>query len=262
MKKLVYIVLCAAAALALSSCQTETTAGKTWITYYPDIQLKEGETIFWAKGEAWVEPGFEATIDGEDVGSQVVIKGAPDVNTVGSYEISYSLTNADGFSSGAVRTVYVYDAACTLDISGEYTVDADASIGSDGKTSYAGYAASRKEKQPDYAPFVTTDITVTIEQMAPGIYWCNDLMAGWYTYIQGRGGYYVSAYGSDAYQTYFDMEGIIFCDNAGKITLDSSYIGAWGDGLDYIKNAKYDKGTISYDWSYAGQVFGSPVMKK
>ena len=60
------------------------------------------------------------------------------------------------------------------------------------------------------------------------------------------------------------MTGYVSLDNDGNISLISSNIRAWGDGLDYIENGVYDAetGTISYNLSYAGQIFMDIVLHK
>lgn len=262
MKKILFFILAALAILSVSSCHKITTAGKTGITYYADIVLEEGETINWPIGKAWVEPGYSASVNGEDVTAAVAVIGTPDVNTPGAYSIYYSHTNVDGYSAGVTRTVYVCDPTVTIELEGSYTIDPEAST-SKGKT-FTVLAEERKIAKPDdYGPYVTTDYKISFTKIAPGFFYCNDLMGGWYTYIQGRGGYYKASYGA-AYFTYFDMTGYILVDNEGNISHISSKISAWGDGLDSLQG-KFDQetGVLSTSWSYAeGAVVASPVMIK
>ena len=60
------------------------------------------------------------------------------------------------------------------------------------------------------------------------------------------------------------MTGYVSLNPDNSISLLSSYIKGWGDGLDYIKDGKYDPetGTISYSLSYAGQIFMDIVLNK
>ena len=79
----------------------------------------------------------------------------------------------------------------------------------------------------------------------------SDLLGGWYDQVRGFGVQYTGGIGM--------MTGYVSADNEGNIDLISSYIGAWGDALDYIEDGKYDAetGTISYFASYAD---GAVVM--
>lgn len=264
MKKLVYIAVAALALLSMSACNKVTTEGLTDITYYADIVLTDGNSVLWPIGQPWVDPGYTATVNGEDVTSAVKTSGTPDVNTPGAYTVNYYHTNVDGYSAGVKRTVYVCDPSVTLDLAGTYTVDVNATRGASG--TYKQYADARKVASPDtYGPYVSTDIKVTFTKIAPGFFYCNDLFAGWYTYINGRGGYIVAANNNNANLfTYYDMTGYVLADNDGNISYVSGYIECWGDGLDDLVG-KYDAATktLSYDFSYAdGVVVGHPVMTK
>ena len=262
MKKLTYIAIAAFALMSVAACNKITTADKTGITYYADIVLEEGSSINWPIGQAWVEPGFTATVKGEDVSNDVVISGKPDIEVPGAYTVKYSHKNVDGYSVSVSRTVYVCDPSVTLDLSGAFTVDPEAST-SGGKT-FSQLAAARKASYPDtYGPYVSTDYKINFKKIAPGFFYCDDLMGGWYKYIQGRGGYYKATNGS-SYFTYFDMTGYVLVDNDGNISYISGNIRAWGDGLDSLSGT-FDKetGILSYSWSYAdGAVFASPVFVK
>ena len=260
MKKIFYIAF-AAAALVASACNKITTEGVTGTTYYADIVLEGGESVNWPIGQAWVEPGYTATVNGEDVTSAVVVSDDIDIDVPGAYTVSYMHTNVDGYTAGVERTVYVCDPSVTIDLSGTYSIDPDAS--NNGSMSFADVASARKTSYPDtYGPYVSTDYKITFTKIAPGFFYCNDLLGGWYTYIQGRGGYYKAAYGS-SYFTYFDMTGYVLVDNDGNVSLVSSYIRCWGDGLDELEGT-YDAatGTLSYEWVYAGSVYAAPVLVK
>ena len=60
------------------------------------------------------------------------------------------------------------------------------------------------------------------------------------------------------------MTGYVSLNPDNTLTLQSSYIQSWGDGLDYIKDTAYDPATgkISYSLSYAGQIFMDIVLNK
>lgn len=261
MKKLIFTAFSAILLLSLAGCNKITTEGVTGTTYYADIVLENGSSINWPIGQAWVEPGFSATLNGEDVTSSVVVSNQPNVEVPGAYTVKYSHKNPDGYFSNVSRTVYVCDPSVTLDISGAFSIDPENSTS--GSKTFSELATARKANYPDYAPYVSTSYTISFKKIAPGFFYCEDLMGGWYKYIQGRGGYYKAQYGN-SYFTYFDMTGYILLDKDGNISLVSSKIGAWGDSLDSLEG-KYDEATktLAYSWSYAdGAVFASPVMIK
>ena len=60
------------------------------------------------------------------------------------------------------------------------------------------------------------------------------------------------------------MTGYVSVDNDGNMDMLSSYVPGWGDGLDYLEDGKVDlqTGDISYNISYAGQIFMDVVLNK
>ncbi len=107
MKKNIIIILAAALTLLAVSCKKES-AGVTRITYYPTITLKGDNPLVIKKGGSFTDPGFEAEMNGEDVASQVKVNASGvDTSTPGIYSVSYSMVNADGFTSTVTRDVYV-----------------------------------------------------------------------------------------------------------------------------------------------------------
>ena len=106
MKKLIFTTLSAILLLSLNGCHKITTEGVTRTTYYPVISL-EGGTVILAIGSSYDEPGYSATLNGEDVTSQVQVSNNIDNKTPGQYKVSYSSVNADGFSATENRDVIV-----------------------------------------------------------------------------------------------------------------------------------------------------------
>lgn len=106
MKKLIFTTLSAILLLSLAGCHKITTEGVTRTTYYPVISL-DGGTVILATGSSYVEPGYSATLNGEDVTSQVEVKNNIDNTTPGQYKVSYSAMNSDGFSATSSRDVIV-----------------------------------------------------------------------------------------------------------------------------------------------------------
>lgn len=110
MKK--YISIIALALGLLSTSCSEDTNGLTGITYYAVIEL-EGPTYMIAPaGTPFVDPGYSATMQGEDITSQVKVSTNMDTQNPkpGYYSIVYSAVNPDGFSASSQRYVLVADA--------------------------------------------------------------------------------------------------------------------------------------------------------
>lgn len=243
MKKIYLFGLLALGMLALSSCndgKDELTDSR--LTYYADLQMQGDEFMLVPVGSKFVDPGCTGTLAGEDITSKIVIEGADEVdtNTLGFYYITYSAEGSDGYPASVERTVCVYDPTVTLDISGEYIVDMEASIYQGART-YADRAAFYGN---------TTQCTgITFDMIVPGIYYVNDIFGGWYDQIR--------AYGSR-----YAMTAYVSVDNDGNIDLLSSYIAGWGDGVDYLEDGKFEDGVISYSLCYAGQIYMDIVLNK
>ena len=231
---------------------TNDPDGLTQITYYPVFTLEGGDVYTIGVGETCTGPGYSAVEGTEDVTSKVAvsivdINGEP-VNTISTaeptlYTVTYSAVNADGFSASTQRTVFVYDPPVTYSLAGTYSTDMQATI----------YQSNGKTFADRAAYYGNTDQCTGIEftELAPGIYYVNDIFGGWYEQIR--------AYGSN-----YAMTGYLCLNGDNTISLMSSYINGWGDSLDYIENGKVDPetGTISYSLSYAGQIFMDIVLNK
>lgn len=96
-----------ALALLVSSCDDESTAGMTRITYYPTIEILGSPSVVLNIGETYAEEGCYAELNGEDVSNEVVIRSNVKSDQVGIYSIQYAAYNEDGFSASASRTIYV-----------------------------------------------------------------------------------------------------------------------------------------------------------
>ena len=127
-------------ALSLTSCDKDTE-GLTDVTYYPVITLEGGDVLL-NLGENYVDPGYSADLGGEDVTSQVVVNDNIDNSSIGLYQVTYTVTNADGFSATATRNVIVYDSSVTLSMAGVYETDMNASIYANTGNTFAAYAAA------------------------------------------------------------------------------------------------------------------------
>ena len=79
-------------------------------TANPEVELFGGTAITREAGQAWVEPGA-AGHDARDgnLTSSVTVSGTVDMNTTGTYVLTYSVTDAAGNEANATRTVTVVD---------------------------------------------------------------------------------------------------------------------------------------------------------
>ena len=172
MKKIISLFALAAFVLVgFSSCDYD---GKddAYVTHYVSIDLKEGSTYLVPKGSTYTDPGYSAMEGTEDVTSKVIVSGEVDSNTMGIYDVTYSAENKDGFSASVTRKVLVYDPEVTTNISGTYKV-----------TNTAG-------SQSLFDRYPVIGNTVTLTQLAPGLYSISDYWAGLYAVTVGYGAAY------------------------------------------------------------------------
>jgi formylglycine-generating enzyme required for sulfatase activity len=92
-------------------------------TANPELELFGGAAITREAGQAWAEPGVEAH-DARDgnITDQIVVTGTVDMNTTGTYLLTYSVQDAAGNPATATRTVTV---------TGNRTVDLNATVAMD-----------------------------------------------------------------------------------------------------------------------------------
>lgn len=138
--------------VAISSCKKDNiisndkNVGISKITYYATFDITGPGIMSILKGTPFTEPGVKASAGGADL--PVTTTGAVDANTVGLYTLTYSATNADGYSSSATRTVVVIPDAEVpgVDLSGNY----------------------------DAVPVGSTPGPATISKVAPGVYYTSN----------------------------------------------------------------------------------------
>lgn len=229
MKKLIYIASAVVAMILSASC-TKESADKTRITYYPVLELAGDTRIILDKGTSFAEPGFSATLNGEDVTDQVKVESNVDPQISGVYEVAYSIVNADGFSSKAYRQVIVLDPNDPIE--GFYYTD---------PSSYRLYNGVKTAYGSDF------EILVICQ--GEGVYYVDDLLGGWYCQRAGYG---------DNYK----MNGIVEIDGDGVIELLDSYIGGWGDSLVDWADGKFEDGTITYMAQYVSGMQFYVTMSK
>lgn len=228
MKKIFNIVISIMALLCIISCSKKESEGRTHTTYYPSIEVLGDAAVTVQKGSTYTDAGCKATLQGEDVTSKVTTTSTVNTAKSGTYSVTYSIANAEGFMKTASRTVYVLD--LTDPIEGFYT------------TLDVHTATSSKYNGPWQTLIIKLD---------DGNYSISDFFGGWYA--QGRG------YGSPKY----DMTGK-FSVSGTTVTLISSYIAGWGDGLDGMDNGAYDPVAKTFYWEvgYAGSMTFTVKIQK
>lgn len=76
----------------------------------PTISLKGDKNQYIKIGSTYSDPGFSAldTVDG-DMTDKVQVSGSVDTSKIGSYTISYKVTDSSGNSNSVSRQIYVFD---------------------------------------------------------------------------------------------------------------------------------------------------------
>ena len=223
---ILFLAVIALAATGLQSCDKDSSAGLTRITYYPTLTVLGDEVTVVNKDETYDDPGVYAELNGEDVTDKVEVSSNVNANSVGIYEVSYRVANADGFLATASRTVIVVSPTVTADISGTYAVTAD---------SY------RKVLSTDAEVTFGATYDISITGIGSGVFAISDFFAGWYDKRADYGPSYA-------------MTGYIQLKEDDTIELLSSHISGWGDSLDDLSNAAYNPGDGKIHWeaTYAG----------
>ena len=218
-KNILFTMLFALCALVLTSCDKKSE-GLSRITYYPSITLNGDSYLIWEKGEAYVDPGYYSELNGEDVTSQVTISGNVDVNKSGIYTLTYTtVKNEDGFDASASRTVVVLDSSSNIE--GFYLNQATSNRNG---TAYG--------KNYEVLVIDNGDGPVTVD----------DILGGWYCQRAGYG-------------TKYAMTADIAVAADGTMTLISSYVPGWGDGLDSLEGT-FDAASSTFNFVcvYAGSL--------
>lgn len=215
MKK--YISLIAIALGLLGSSCSKDTEGLTGVTYYPSIEL-DGPTYMMATaGTPFEDPGFSATMQGEDITSEVNISTNMDLQNPapGYYSIVYSAVNPDGFAASAQRYVLVADADDKA--SGYYTTTEDSNLNGSNF-------------------FGVNECSILVYGNGDGTYVISDLLGGFYAQVRGYG----SAYA---------LQGEVEIADDGTITLIDSYLSGWGDSANDLTDGYFDADTETMSWT-------------
>lgn len=213
--KLFTIIICALSVFILGSC-SDSTEGYTRITYYPSLTLLGNQYISIPLNGEYVEPGYEAELNGEDASDEVVVRSNVNSSAKGVYTVQYSIANEDGFSMEVTRYVIVSDP--NYPVEGGYLTDPV-----DSYRSYDGIV-----------PYGNSFL-ILIWSNGDGTYKVEDLLGGWYAQRSGYG----SAYA---------MPGNISVDAEGNVTMLDSYVPGWGDEANYMADGNFDESTGTMFW--------------
>lgn len=207
--------------LGLSGCKDVTTEGYTGVTYYPTIEIKGDAVVYLPTGANYNDAGADAIENGQP--TDVAVSSNLDTTTPGSYSISYTATNADGFSATAKRSIIVYDAnMSTTDISG----------------TYSGHVIRNNDPDKEYSGNPVTLTPADIPETT-GIYKTSDWIAGFYDKGYGYGSAYM-------------FTGLIQINGDNQV-IELSMSNAWSDPFNSVTGT-YDPATgiISYSAVWAG----------
>jgi hypothetical protein len=99
--------------------QTADQVGISKVTYYPILTVNGDAFMTIAKGSTFTDPGATAMAGTET--ATITVAGTVDTGTPGTYTLSYTAVNKDGFSVTSYRIVGVYDESVVAnDFSGSY----------------------------------------------------------------------------------------------------------------------------------------------
>lgn len=215
MKKNIIIaaLLVLSAPVMLTSCGDDESEGKSRITYYAILDLIGNAYTTTQVGQPFTDPGCTATMGGEDVSDQIVSSGSVNTNALGYYKLNYSVTNPDGFSASATRTVAVVD-----------------------KNNFA----STYFGESQYGARHYFNAPITIKDNGDGTYTINDLAGGFYCYGRYPG---YDAYG---YDFFLEATLKLNADNTVEVVECNGDNWYWGDPIS-ITNGTYDpaSGTVT-----------------
>ena len=212
-KNIFFVMLVAMVGLVLTSCGDKDSEGQSRFTYYPLLELEGDDYMVVDKGTTFQDPGFTATLNGEDVSNQVAVNSNVNMAKSGVYTIVYSIVNSDGITANAKRTVVVLDPNSAIE--GFYLTQADS------------YRVS-KGAQVAYG----SDFEILIIDNGNGTYDVDDMLGGWYCQRAGYGSNYA-------------MEATFAIEADGTVKCLYNYVPGWGDGLDDFEGT-YDAATSTF----------------
>lgn len=237
MKKYRYILVILFSTFLFASCEKETE-GISKVTYYCELDLNGGEILPVAKGSTYTDPGYVALENGEDVSDRVTVSGTVNTAAEGSYTLTYTINNAEGFPTTLSRRVIVYDNSdvnTTNDIEGAY----NSTVLRNG----SALPAAQQKVAPPWA--------ITIVKLTDGVYHISDLLGGWYAIGRNYGSGYAG-------------EGVILVKSDNTIDILWSQIKSWGSYVQLVGTSSYDPTTetltLSTKMSDASYIFVSTMV--
>jgi hypothetical protein len=230
-KNIFFAMMLALVSFVLTSCGDKDSEGLSRFTYYPVLELQGDGYMVIDKGSTFQDPGFTATLNGEDVSSQVAVNSTVETGKSGVYTVTYSIKNSDGITANAKRTVVVLDPNNAVE--GFYLNKADS------------YRLRQGAEVAYGRPF-----EILVIDNGDGTYSVDDLLGGWYCQRAGYG-------------TSYAMEAVISIDGDGALTCSYSYVPGWGDGLDDFEGS-FDAATSTFQFTavYAGMDFVQTWVKE
>ncbi len=230
MKKIILscLTICTLA-LGLVSCEDKEYTD-TRVTYYASIDLEGDDYMVINKGSEYNEPGYSAKINGEDVTNQVKIVSNVNTSKSGKYAVTYSVTNADGFTAKVSRTVVVLNLSDPIE--GLYNTT---------KESYRDREGTITKYGASYQLLVIGE--------GEGVYFVEDLLGGYYWIRAG--------YGTD-----YACAAKIKIAEDGTVSLLESAVPGWGDAASDLTGT-YNADTRTFDLvtNYASMDFYVTMSK-
>ena len=216
---------------ALTSCGDKETEGLSRFTYYPLLELEGESYMVVGKGTTFQDPGFSATLNGEDVSSQVTVSSNVNTNKSGVYSVVYSIKNEDGITANAKRTVVVLDLNSAVE--GFYQITPDS------------YRLRQGAEVAYGSPF-----EMLVIDNGDGTYDVDDLLGGWYCQRAGYG-------------TNYAMAGVIAIEDDGSVICLANGVPGWGDEADAFEGT-FDAatGTFNLKVTYAAMDFVQTWVKE
>jgi hypothetical protein len=271
-KSIIFLVTMAFLAVGFTSCKEES-AGKTGVVDYVVLKLIGDKQIKLSLGDAYEEPGWTATDKGKDVHDKVKVTivdmmgdvvDAVTTDIPGIFTITYSAISEDNRPISLQRQVLVFDPTLTASIEGAFAVDFAKSERVDGSRNWTWQEWSDYYTSDAwaYADYSLTAIDINFKELVPGIYEADDLLGGFYTGLRGYGPVMEENNGPEYYH-YYSMGGMVVLSADMSISLVSSYVPAWGDGLAGLTGT-FDEatGTLEIHSDYGDMDFHVIMVKK
>ena len=203
--------------------------------YRPVITLEGERTMLLSVGETYVEPGYNAEIDGEDITNNVNVTSNIDTSKPGFYTVTYSVLTSEGISTSETRNVMVNNPGHFNNI----------------------YWGECWHKTSSQRHFYNSPIVIEENDASEGLYTINDVLGGYYCY-----GMYPQYIDDDRYN--FFVEALLKLDGTNVTMLEE---GLWyfydsDDPLEMLDGQwNTETGVVTYRMNYyaGGGVVLTPI---